>query len=316
MSINFDITKLWLGAKSKKAFDVATEFTFNTKLLIAICKDKVTVQKNNQFQVSQSADLPESIPWDVNTLNDLTVLDCEPVHCGVLTVNTQFVVVDISDKNKVADNLTKSVEPLYLSDFTSALTVEDVGAFLSSPSMKDQPLRVHQFIKVQALTGPKHLNDLEQSDSNDENYTIYVPKVLARKHRLFNNCLLECMSVNTFSSLQTQPSRLGKVNGCIQNTVESKPKSKKKRNPAVAVIQIFENSAGANNCVYTTPCFLYNALRSKETSEHAEVVLRVSIHSLIVHDIWHDFIFQSCNLHVFRYCSNSLQVEVPDGCVV
>ena len=273
MEGNINLTKVYIGAKSKESYNAATEYTFNAKLLVEICKDKVTVTKNKPFVIGKSEG-SDAISTDIKLLSEMVILDCEPVHCGLLTVKTQFVVVDISEaKGKAIKNEETKVQPLCLSDFTMPLTIDQVGHHISTQKRSDHPCHVNQFFKVHALTQWKHFNPKSRFD---ENYVIYVPKVLAMKHKLFDDCLVECMSVNTFNGLNTQLSKTGNMNGCIQNGTESRHKVKK-RNPALARIHVIPDIDLEADCVYLTATLLFNALKAKETSPDADVVLRVRL---------------------------------------
>ena len=126
MAHSYNIQKVSLGATSEEAFQFATKMCFSTGMLVSVCRDRVLVKKGELFSMPENFSLPGVDKFDTSIFHQLRVLDCEPVHQGAITVNTQFTVIDISQVDKSISQDTKDVLdllPLHIlvSDFTSHL---------------------------------------------------------------------------------------------------------------------------------------------------------------------------------------------------
>ena len=202
----FPIDTVTLGVKSSETFEWLNKAdTFTTGLVVSVCQEKILVRKGDMFFAPESPMFDSDSGFTTSMLSDLVVLDCAPLTQGLLTVNTEMIVIRIPDEdNSVEPTAVEEVSPVILSDFASCMQNFN-GAFLHShlldmkpPKKKSrdesfQPVSVVVVANLENIVATSTRNWLQstQQRTYDANNTIGLTKSTAVKNGLFDGSFVE-----------------------------------------------------------------------------------------------------------------------------
>lgn len=273
MAIIPTVENVTLGALSKADFDLANKFSFSTGILISICKDKLLVEKGDFFKFPQELDLQEKIACD-SLSKGLKILDCQPFHKGTVTINTKFVVVDISDKQKTqVDSQNKiCAQAIHLSEFVSPLTFDTISTSLSHGPCSDWMSQLDTYIKVDALVTNCVCIRQDRDNNYDPSYSIFMPKNVAKQYKFFHESIVEIIKNNTKLLSQQFDSR--DRNGRAQLSQKHR---RRKNKSTIATIFIVQSDA-----VQICPTLAFNVSKHDEMSPCKDLLLRVSVKIVIM----------------------------------
>ena len=193
------IEKMVLSVSSEKAFEWANQKLFSTGLLINVCDQRVLVRKGDCFLTPYSSLFAKDCVFTMDMLYDICVRDCIPVRQGILSINTEILIIRQNDED--TDPLGSQeilVKPLLISDFTCGITNHDASDFLRhnpesavSPSLSLLTLNF-------TCTDPMHSADADflpaipkyLVENVDEQCLIFMDEDLMAEFGLFEKCFV------------------------------------------------------------------------------------------------------------------------------
>lgn len=110
----FPLGKVVLSANTSKAFSWLNSQKFMTALLLSVCESSVLCRKNDVLLSPISDILFKDDSFSGTSFFDTTVLDCEPLNQGLLTLKTEIIISHICNSSK-AEITSTSSEPFTLS---------------------------------------------------------------------------------------------------------------------------------------------------------------------------------------------------------
>ncbi|XP_064599683.1 peroxisomal ATPase PEX6-like [Liolophura sinensis] len=95
----YSVQKVIIGAKNSDILQWTQKVKFGAGLIVSVCQEKVLVRESDIFLAPFPKIFLEDPTFDQGYYFDLHVLECVPVCQGLLTVNTEIVIILNSDVN-------------------------------------------------------------------------------------------------------------------------------------------------------------------------------------------------------------------------
>lgn len=106
----YPVQKVIIEAKNTDVLQWTQKVKFGAGLIVSVCQEKVLVREGDVFLAPFPKIFLEDPTFDQGYYFDLQVLECVPVCQGMLTVNTEIVIILNSDANINDLHLLKSHE--------------------------------------------------------------------------------------------------------------------------------------------------------------------------------------------------------------
>ena len=299
----FSIHSVTLGVKSQETFEwISKTGTFTTGLVVSVCQEKILIRKGDAFIAPDSPLFDSDSGFTTRMLSDLIILDCTPLRQGILTVNTEMIVIRIpgDDNSMQPTNVEDAAQPVILSDFASSM-LSCNGSFLQSHLLDKKSSkkknREESFEQLSVVVVSNFDSIVANSTCNspqqrtyDVNNTIGMTKCSAVKNGLFDGSFVEI-------KLPEKPEKTAVVLGVrhhsstdregnsAQHLRQDKDVKSTKRDKTemcvktrtVQVKVLKEDVDLRDDCVYILPslCFNLAADRSVASGDAGTLLLRV-----------------------------------------
>ena len=119
----FPIDTVTLGVKNPETFEwISKTEAFTAGMVVSVIQEKILVRKGDILFPPESPLFDSASGFNASMLSDLVVLDCAPLMQGLLTVNTEIIVIRIhDDDNSRTQTTVEDLSPVILSDFASCM---------------------------------------------------------------------------------------------------------------------------------------------------------------------------------------------------
>ncbi len=181
------LRRVVLGVPSRdpNQFQSVCEEKFSTSLLLASCKTQLRACAGEKLSLSPSL-FPQNV-WRTSDcgndrLLELQVLECEPLHCGLITVNTEIVLTRLNPETRSEDRNSSdnSDACVLMSDFAQGL-----GESFELGSLSENSCAVSTVLEAAITTDPSIL-DFPNTDNCN---VIGLCKDAMKKCGLFSDSL-------------------------------------------------------------------------------------------------------------------------------
>ena len=227
----FPIDTVTLGVKNPETFEwISKTEAFTTGMVVSVIQEEILVRKGDMFFPPESPLFDSASGFTASMLSDLVVLDCAPLTQGLLTVNTEIIVIRIhDDANSTTQTTGEDVSPVILSDFASCM-LQFNGSFLQSHILDKEHSRknsrdesfqqvsvvvVNNLENIVATSTRNRLPMIHQS-SYDISNTIGLTKSCAVKNGLFDGSFVSIKVPDESRNLGVKNSEF-QMNGCLLN---------------------------------------------------------------------------------------------------
>ena len=310
----FPIHTVTLGVKNQETFEwISKTATFTTGLVVSVCQEKILIRKGGAFIAPDSPLFDSDSGFTTRMLSDLIILDCTPLKQGILTVNTEMIVIRIpGDDNSIQPTTVEDTKPVILSDFASSMRSCN-GSFLQSHMLdkksskkknREESFEQRSVVVVSnfdSIVANSTCNSPQQR-TYDVNNTIGMTKCSAVKNGLFDGSFVEIR-------LPEKPEKTAVVIGirnhsnsdrrgnsaqhlpqddCVKSTKRDKTEMcVKTRTVQVKVLK--EDVDLGDDCVYVLPSLWFNlaANRSVASGDACTLLLRVWFVMVFPDTFWH-----------------------------
>ena len=272
----FQLSKVILYATSDSTFRVTKSDIFTTALLLSSCQRRILARKGDILLAPSLPLLPlhTAGPWHHHF--NLKVFDCEPVSQGLISLNTEIVIIrDEHENDEINQSFSRPslmIPPPILSDFTS-------GLFSSSFSISEcvshtlEPRVIADLQKWNNITNGLKEQNHEIKEAMDVGSCVGLTKSTATQLGLLNESLVSLQielpvseqmelkevcdtPVKEAPSLDTMAS----VNSHEQAIPQAKSSSFSiSRNCTIQVLS--SDSKCDDNCIYMSPVLYFNLFR-------------------------------------------------------
>ena len=226
-SMYMPLARVTIAAQSKTAYQWINTAAFSTGLLVSNIQDKLIIEQGKVFPQPRSIQLFETdANFETDLFQDLYILECDPVQKGVLSMQTEILVVEqfkqdvtersgmVEPKEGCNENLNAN-QTFFISEFANPLSKKyntcgngvmlDLVAGISSkpkklPKINISVIEYYQHFKCLAT------NRLD-SDQCDIFSCILVNKDHAKRLSLYDAEFVELCDVD-------QSRKSGKSNRC------------------------------------------------------------------------------------------------------